>query len=303
MTGPIRITRTRAGAMLVLLAAAVGSAAAVAGGAPSTEPVVRTVYGTTAPVNAPGQELSLQRVVIAPGAELPEHFHEGTQLATIRAGVLTYNIVSGEALVTRAGGRTHTVVGPGVVSLRQGDTLVEPESLAHYGSNRGKKPVVIDLTALLKSGAPRSTPVGGGDADATPIHLEATLTSQSRTLRQAGADGAKTYGWNLLTGTASLDGQPVAVEMLGSVDYVSGGGQFSGFITFTTADTSTLGVSMQGSARLDPATGDTAFAATLGVIGGTGVYADATGTGVFTGTRSAALGGNVTATFDLRIRG
>jgi len=41
----------------------------------------------------------------------------------------------------------------------------------------------------------------------------------------------------------------------------------------------------------------------LGVIGGTGRYASATGTGIFTGSRKAALGTTVAATFDLTIAG
>src|SRR5215211_4228161 len=119
------------------------TAATTAAAATDKVPVTRSVYGKTAPDNAPGQEMYLQQVVIAPGGKLPEHFHEGTQLATIRSGVLTYNIVTGTAVVTRAGGRTVKVKGKGVVTLRKGDTLVEAESLVHYGSNKGKVPVVI----------------------------------------------------------------------------------------------------------------------------------------------------------------
>ena len=53
---------------------------------------------------------------------------------------------------------------------------------------------MIELAALLRAGAPLSTPVGEGDAGATAVHLETTLASQSRTLHQVGADGEKTYG-------------------------------------------------------------------------------------------------------------
>jgi hypothetical protein len=298
-----RTTRLLAGTVLLLAACTVGLAADVAGAASDKEPIQRIVYGQTTANNAPGQELYLQKVVIAPGAKLAEHFHEGTQLATVRAGVLTYNIVSGEAVVTRPGGEPKTVAGPSVVTLRTGDTLVESSSLVHYGSNRGKRPVVIELATLLRIGAPLSTPVGEGDAGAAAVHLETTLTSQSRTLHQVGADGGKTYGWNLLTGMASLDDQPVAVEFLGGVNYVGGSGPFTAFLTFTYADGSTLGASMQGNARFDSATGDTALVATLAVIGGTGKYAATTGTGAFAGTRHTALGGDITATFDLGLHG
>jgi hypothetical protein len=42
---------------------------------------------------------------------------------------------------------------------------------------------------------------------------------------------------------------------------------------------------------------------TLGVLGGTGKFASATETGIFTGSRQAALGTTVAATFDLTIAG
>jgi hypothetical protein len=299
-------SRTRTGAAAVLLLAACGvglcgvsATAHAAHAASKPEPITRTVYGQTAPENAPGQELYLQQVVILPGAKLPEHFHEGTQLATVRSGVLTYNVVSGKAVVTRIGGKTDTVTGPGVVTLRKGDALVENESLVHYGSNKGKRPVVIELAALLQHGAPLSTPVGEGDEGATRTHVETTLSSQSRTLHQAGADGLETYGWNQLPGTSTVDGQPVMVELLGAVNYDNGAGPFSAFVTFTYGDASTLGATMQGTTTVDAATGTSTFAATLSVIGGTGRYATATGTGTFTGTRTAALGGSVMATFDI----
>jgi hypothetical protein len=266
------------------------------------EPVRRQVIGQTATPNAPGQQLYLQQVVIDPGAKLPEHFHEGTQLATIRAGVLTYNVVSGSAVVTRANGSTNTYMGPKVLTLRRGDVIVEDESLAHYGSNKGKQRVVIELAALLRDGAPLSTPVGQAEADAKRLHVEVILSSSARTLHQVGATGEKTYGWNLLEGTATVDGQPVAVQLQGSVNYTNGGGPFSAFVTFTFADGSTLGTSVQGLATADERKNETTFASTMLVIGGTGPYSLTKGTGTFTGSRTDELGGNVAATFDVELR-
>jgi hypothetical protein len=298
----LRISPRRAVALLVSAACVLASTATAAAAASDKVPVTRSVYGKTAPDNAPGQEMYLQQVVIAPGGKLPEHFHEGTQLATIRSGVLTYNVVAGTAVVTRANGKTVNVKGKGVVTLRKGDTLVEAQSLVHYGSNKGKVPVVILLTALLHEGAPLSTPVGEGDQSTKPMHIETTLSSQSRTLRQVGTDGLKTYGWNQLTGTSSLQGAPVDVELLGSVDYDNGEGPFSAFITFKYADGSTLATSAQGITTVDAARGTTNFNASLGVIGGTGTYATTTGSGTFMGSRTTALGGDVKATFDLGLR-
>ncbi len=304
MHSTIGTVRGRAAIALAIAACALGLVLAPhAADAASTpkEPVERTVYGTTDPLNAPGQTLSLQQVVIAPGAKLPVHFHEGTQLTTVRSGVLTYNVVSGTVQITRTDGSIDTVTGPKVVIVRKGDALVENESLVHFGANAGKRPVVLELAVLLRTGAPLSTPVGEGNEGAAQLHLETTLTSQSRTLHEA--DGDKTYGWNTLTGASSLDDQPVDVEMLASVDYVDGSGPFFGFLTFTFADGSTLGFTMQGSAHLDPAADETTFASTLAVIGGTGTYAATTGSGVFSGQRTAELGGDVAASFDLGLHG
>src|SRR6185369_6848028 len=111
--------------------------------------------------NAPGQELYLQEVRIAPGAKLATHFHDGTQIASIRAGVLTYDIVSGSTTVTRADGKVEEFTGPDSITLRKGDALLETSTLVHFGSNKGKKPVVVLLAALLAQGAPLATPVNG----------------------------------------------------------------------------------------------------------------------------------------------
>jgi quercetin dioxygenase-like cupin family protein len=271
-------------------------------GASSSNGITRTAMGQAQPANAPGQELYLQRVTIAPGAKLPEHYHQGTQVAHVTAGVLTYDIASGTATVTRTGGKTETVTGPATVKLRTGDGVIETQGLEHHGSNTGRKPVVIELAALLQEGAPLSTPVGQG-ATGTTVHVATELESQSRMLRTVGADGSVTYGWNQLTGTATVDGQPVGVELLGNVSYVKGSGPIFGFVTYTFADGSTLGVQFQGAGTASANGTGTSFAATLGVLGGTGRYASATGSGIFNGSRTAALGSTVSATFDLTITG
>ena len=261
--------------------------------------VIRTPLGEATPANAPGQTMYLQQVTITPHAKLPEHFHQGTQVARVISGVLTYNIVSGTAAVTRAGGKTEDVSGPNTVLLRPGDALVETSSLVHFGANDTDKPVVIELAALLEQGAPLATPVGTG-ATGTTLHLTAPLASQTRTLLNAGPRASIVYGWNRLTGAATLDGKPVPVDMLGNVNYKAGNGPFFGFITFTFDDRSTLATVMQGAATQSP-DGSSTVAATLGILGGTGRYEMATGTGTFVGSRPAAVGATVAATFDLKL--
>jgi quercetin dioxygenase-like cupin family protein len=298
MAGGGRGRRRTIVAVAVVALAVTGAALTVGAATATREPVRRTVWGQTATPNAPGQQLNLQQVVVDPGAALPEHFHEGTQLAAIRAGVLTYEVVSGSVQVTRADGSTETVAGPGTVKLRRGDSIIEDESLVHYGRNAGRKPVVIEIAALLRQGAPLATPVGDV-ADTTPMRVETVLTSEARTLHQAGPDASVTYGWNRLVGTATVDGQPVEVELLASVDYTAGNGPFFSFVTLTFGDGSTLAFAMQGVTTAEPDTADASFTATMGVIAGTGTYVDAAGSGTFTGDRPAALGGQVNAVFDL----
>jgi hypothetical protein len=72
--------------------------------------------------------------------------------------VLTYNIVSGTASVTRADGSTEVATGPTTIRLRPGDSVAEVSTVIHYGANKGTKQVVILLAALLAEGAPLATP-------------------------------------------------------------------------------------------------------------------------------------------------
>lgn len=283
--------------------AALGATTAlVASAASKSEPVTRTILGETTPGNAPGQDLTLQQVTVQPGAKLPAHFHEGTQVASISSGVLTYTIESGSATVTHAGSdQPEVVAAPATIKLRAGDGLVETASLVHHAANQGTKPVVIVLTALLRAGAPLATPVGDGVSGTTPMRLQTVLQSQARSLVQAGAGNTVTYGQNQLTGTVTVDGQPVTIQMLANVDYTAGSGPFFGFVTFTFSDGSTLGTRMQGLATANADASVTTFASMLGVFGGTGRYVAAAGSGSFTGERLSALGGDVTATFDLQL--
>lgn len=150
-------------ALLAFAGCGGGSSEPVASGPPGASGAAggidRKILARDTPANAPGQTLYLEEVEIAPGAELPAHFHDGTQIASVRSGILTYDIVEGSAAVTRADGDTERIVAPAEITLRPGDSLTETRSLVHYGSNRGDEPVVISVAALLKDGAPLATPV------------------------------------------------------------------------------------------------------------------------------------------------
>jgi hypothetical protein len=125
----------------------------------SDTPIVREELAEAAPANAPGERLYLQRVTIEPGARLDTHRHEGTQIARVVDGTLTYDIVEGTAEVTRRDGLVESFTGPTTVTLERGDALTETDDLIHFGSNDGDAPVIILVAALLADGAPLATPV------------------------------------------------------------------------------------------------------------------------------------------------
>ena len=141
-----------------------------------------------------------------------------------------------------------------------------------------------------------------GCAQQEQIQFSSQLTSIERVLNQVGPETEKTYGWNRFTGTTTIAGQPAEVEMLGSVDYKSGDGEFFGFITVVAADGSQLGIRMDGQAKLNTSTNDTRFDAKLEVIGGTGKWANASGKGEFTGNRRGALGSPVEMSVGLEVK-
>jgi quercetin dioxygenase-like cupin family protein len=129
---------------------------------PTTTVAVRTevLDDLVDPPGAHGRTLSLVRYHIAPGAKLAAHVHPGVQMARIESGTLTYTVVSGTALVRRAGDDTDTgVTGPTTITLRVGDSVIERGDMVHYGENRADEPLVITATLLTEDGHDLAEPV------------------------------------------------------------------------------------------------------------------------------------------------
>jgi quercetin dioxygenase-like cupin family protein len=161
MMSIVRITGGRTGLLIVavVLLAALGGCGDDDDDSRAGDGTVREELGNALPVNAPGQHLYLERVTISPGTQLDTHFHDGTQVAHIVSGSLTYNIVSGSAQITRDAGAVETLTGPTVTTLEPGDWIVETRDLVHFGSNESEDPVVVLLAVLLVQDAPLATPV------------------------------------------------------------------------------------------------------------------------------------------------
>lgn len=115
------------------------------------------------------------------------------------------------------------------------------------------------------------------------------MPSVAKTLYKVGKDGTVTYGANQLVGSATVLGQPATVEILGSVNYINGSGPFTGFLTVTWADASSIGFSILGTAT-QGTDGSSKIVSSMDYIGGSGTYVDTQVQGKFTATRTAEVG-------------
>jgi quercetin dioxygenase-like cupin family protein len=151
----------------LLAAAAVGALGATIVMAQLVDPPAaerEALAETTKPKGAKMRTLGLSRVVIPVGAKLALHRHEGTQIAYIQRGVLTYTVRNGKVAVRRgpADGDFRIVsrIRTGQTGqIKAGQWIVEQPSDIHRAENRGDQKIVIYLATLLRRGAPPSTPV------------------------------------------------------------------------------------------------------------------------------------------------
>ncbi|MEC3947889.1 cupin domain-containing protein [Sphingobium sp. HWE2-09] len=124
--------------------------------------VTRTVLGSGQPVAASGLELSLRRVVFAPGAKIPGEVHSGMQVIYVLSGHLSLQVLGGSAVVRKAlpdGSMAPAIevkAGPDPVTLGPGDTALENETLVLAPSNPSREPLIILAGSLMPIGKPQS---------------------------------------------------------------------------------------------------------------------------------------------------
>jgi quercetin dioxygenase-like cupin family protein len=155
----LRLTMTLAAIGLLATGVAVGQVIAQSGGSAA----VRTALAQSTKVKgAKGRTLGLSRVTIPVGGQIALHHHEGTQVAYIQKGVLTYTVKSGSVPVMSGPADSPSVVrriaGGQTGRIEAGQWIVEQPSTIHEAANKGKSPIVIYLSTLLRTGAPPSTP-------------------------------------------------------------------------------------------------------------------------------------------------
>ena len=135
--------------------------------------------GAGQPAAAPGLELTLRRLTIAPGGRLPAHSHPGTVLFVVEAGTSVYRVLGGTAQVTRAAaGGTPTPaeaipVGTEVI-LNPGDWVFADGDPRDDSRNDGTDDYVALIAGLTRVGEPFTTFVT--DADMAGMEAGATPT-------------------------------------------------------------------------------------------------------------------------------
>ncbi|MBN8870666.1 MAG: cupin domain-containing protein [Solirubrobacterales bacterium] len=135
----------------------VGAAVAVSATSDPPAPKYNSLARVVNPIGAKGRALNLARIVIQPGAKIPLHYHQGTQVGYIQSGVLTYHVQAGQAKVMTGAGDAPKLVrlikAGQTARVKPGQWLIEQPSDHHRAANNGKKPVVILLSNLLLKNA------------------------------------------------------------------------------------------------------------------------------------------------------
>ncbi len=157
---------TRAHKLLALVAVALVGIGAVAGyviAQVGGVAVTRTPLAQSTKVKgAKGKTLGLSRVTIPAKGTIALHHHQGTQVAYIQSGVLSYTVKAGSVTVMSGPADDPTVVrkisGGKTGKIHPGQWIVEQPSTIHRAANLGSAKVVIYLSTLLRTGAPPSTP-------------------------------------------------------------------------------------------------------------------------------------------------
>ncbi|BAW96552.1 hypothetical protein NIES970_14850 [[Synechococcus] sp. NIES-970] len=121
-----------------------------------SQTVTRTVLADGLPDQAPGQILELVRYEIPPFSTLPVHTHPGLQIARVEFGFLTYSVIEGVALITRADGTREEWTAGETTVLAPGDAVTEHPDMVHFGKNETPSVVILLSASLLAADQPKA---------------------------------------------------------------------------------------------------------------------------------------------------
>jgi quercetin dioxygenase-like cupin family protein len=128
-------------AVLILTLATIASVALVAGAPAPQQPTVSRKILLKQDAPAPGYEQAMVAVEIPVGGREGRHTHPGAIMIYVLEGTLTFDYE-----------------GKPTATYNPGDTLyVEPDKI-HEGINKGKTPVKVIASFLLRKGEPMTTP-------------------------------------------------------------------------------------------------------------------------------------------------
>lgn len=158
-TGIAIVCAVLLGALLAYISALPGSQAAHATPRPAPAVISSEVLGRANPADVADPELALGRVTIIPGGVIPVHHHPGTQIGVVVQGTLTYTVITATVDWIQANhreGQPYAISAGETVDIPTGDALVEAPGSIHQGRNDASVPVVIYLSTLFPTGAPRA---------------------------------------------------------------------------------------------------------------------------------------------------
>ena len=156
--------------LLGLLAAGRALTATAQDATPSGEmaDVTLETLGSAPAADAPGMNLVLLRITLAPGVVVPAHRHPGQLVVTVESGTFAYTILGGAGQSMRAGAGTPTageVIEPGAeVTLGPGEWFVEDADVVHMDRNPGDEPAVVLVSGLVAADQPFLIPADMGTA-------------------------------------------------------------------------------------------------------------------------------------------
>ena len=125
------------------------------------------LMGTGQPASAPGLELTLRRLTIAPGGGLAAHRHPGALVFIVEAGTSGYTVLGGTAQVTRAATDgtptpaeaipvgTEAILNPGDWVFADGDPSGDPGGdPSDIARNAGADDLDLLIAGLTRVGEP-----------------------------------------------------------------------------------------------------------------------------------------------------
>lgn len=161
------VVRLGAGGLAaLLLATSMASAAVAQDASPAASPtgavgVTTQLMGSGQPSAAPGLELSLRRITLAPGGHVPPHSHPGALVIFVEEGTWGYTALGGTTQLTRAGAEGTPApaeampVGTEVI-LHPGDWIFTEDPQDDV-RNAGEDDVVLLVAGLTPVGEPFTT--------------------------------------------------------------------------------------------------------------------------------------------------